>query len=79
MSMGLRPMWSTGSTAIMSKLPVVAGIESLTVIADRDENGAGEKAAREAAQRWREAGREVRVWTPPEWGDFNDLLMRGVL
>jgi hypothetical protein len=79
MSTGLRPMWSTGSTSIMAKLPFVAGIECLTVIADRDENGAGEKAAREAARRWREAGREVRVWTPPDRGDFNDLLMRGVL
>jgi hypothetical protein len=79
MSKDLRPMWSTGSTSIMAKLPVVGGIECLTVIADKDENGAGEKAALEAGQRWREAGCEVRVWTPPTFGDFNDLLMRGVL
>ena len=79
MSKDLRPMWSTGSTSIMAKLPVVGGIEFLTIIADRDENGAGEKAAHEAGQRWREAGRGVRVWTPPTFGDFNDLLMQGVL
>jgi Toprim domain/Zinc-binding domain of primase-helicase len=79
MSKGLRPMWSTGSTSIMAKLPVVGGVEFLTIIADRDENGAGEKAAHEAGLRWREAGHEVRVWTPLERGDFNDLLMRGVL
>ena len=79
MSKGLRPMWSTGSTSIMAKFPVVSGIERLTILADHDENGAGEKAALEAGQRWKEAGREVRVWTPPTFGDFNDLLMRGVL
>jgi hypothetical protein len=79
MSKGLRPMWSTGSTSIMAKLPVLSGIECITIIADHDENGAGERAANEAGQRWREAGREARVWTPPDRGDFNDLLIRGVL
>jgi hypothetical protein len=79
MSKGLRPAWSTGSTSIMAKLPVVAGIESLTILGDRDENGAGERAANEAERRWRAAGREVRVWIPPTQGDFNDLLMRGAL
>jgi Toprim domain-containing protein/CHC2-type zinc finger protein len=79
MSKGLRPMWSTGSTAIMAKMPVVSGIECITILADHDENGAGEKAAHEAGHRWREAGRGVRVWTPPTFGDFNDLLMQGVL
>jgi ribosomal protein L37AE/L43A len=79
MSKDLRPMWSTGSTSIMAKLPVLSGIECITIIADHDENGAGEKAAHEAGQRWLDAGREARVWTPPTLGDFNDLLMRGAL
>jgi hypothetical protein len=79
MSKGLRPAWSTGSTSIMAKLPVLGGIESLTILADNDENGAGERAANEAERRWRAAGREVRVWIPPTRGDFNDLLMRGAL
>jgi hypothetical protein len=79
MAKGYRPMWSTGSTSIMSKLPVVGGIECITVIADHDENGAGEKAAREAGQRWREAGRQVRVRMPLSPGDFNDITMRGTL
>jgi hypothetical protein len=48
MSKDLLPMWSTGSTSIMAKLPVLSGIECITIIADHDENGAGEKAAREA-------------------------------
>jgi hypothetical protein len=61
MSKGLRPAWSTGSTSIMAKMPVLCGIGSLTIIADNDENGAGERAAREAGRRWKEAGRVVRV------------------
>jgi len=79
MSLGLRPMWSTGSTAIMAKLPVVGGIECISVLADHDENGAGERAALELEQRWREAGREVLVVAPSAPGDFNDVIMRGAL
>jgi putative DNA primase/helicase len=77
MSKGLRPMWSVGSTAIMSKLPVVSGIEAITVLADNDAKGAGERAARELQSRWQAAGREVRVWKPKTHGDLNDLLMGG--
>ena len=43
MSIGLRPMWATGDCNVMSSLPVLDGIEALTVIADHDENGAGER------------------------------------
>jgi len=77
MSIGLRPTWSAGSTSIMSKFPVLSGIQSITILGDNDENGAGERAAREAGQRWKEAGRVVRVWISPARGDFNDLLMGG--
>ena len=41
MSIGLRPIWATGSTALMAKFPILSGIEALTVIADNDANGAG--------------------------------------
>ena len=77
MSKGLRPMWATGSTAIMAKSPVVSGIEALTIIADHDANGAGERAAAEVASRWREAGKEARVWRPKSIGDLNDILIGG--
>lgn len=74
MSIGLRPMWSTGSTAIMVKLPVLSGIECLSIIADHDVSGAGEKAARAVEARWFQAGRDVRVLMPNEPGDLNDVL-----
>lgn len=75
MSIGLRPCWSTGSTAIMAKLPAIAGIESICVLADNDPNGAGERAARELGSRWLAAGREARIWAPKTKGDLNDILM----
>jgi Toprim domain len=77
MSIGLRPMWATGSTAIMAKLPAVSGIKALTIISDHDANGAGERAAAEVASRWREAGKETRVWKPKSRGDLNDLIIMG--
>ena len=73
-SIGLRPMWSAGSAAIMAKMAVVADIESITVLADNDANGAGERAARELAARWTEAGKSVRLWIPTSPGDLNDAL-----
>jgi Toprim domain/CHC2 zinc finger len=75
MSIGLRPMWATGSTALMAKVPVLSGIEALTIIADHDANGAGERAASEVASRWREAGRETHVYLREVLGDFNDVLL----
>ena len=75
MSIGLRPMWSCGSTTIMAKLPVVSGIEAISVLADNDANGAGERAARELQARWKSAGRVARVWKPKTRGDLNDILM----
>ena len=77
MAEGFRPCWSTGSTAIMAKFPVLSGIEALTIIADNDLNGAGERAAAAVASRWREAGKEARVWRPKSIGDLNDILIRG--
>jgi hypothetical protein len=70
-------MWATGSTSIMGKFPVLSGIEALTIIADNDANGAGERAADEVAARWLEAGREARVIVWDGIGDINDALKRG--
>jgi hypothetical protein len=77
MSIGLRPMWATGSTAPMSKFPVLPGIECLNLIVDHDPNGAGEKAGREAEARWRSAGKEVRLLRSNAPGDLNDVLREG--
>ena len=70
----LQPAWATGGTANMAGFPVLAGIESLTLLVDHDASGGGERAADQCAERWREAGREVIRLVPSEIGDFNDLV-----
>ncbi len=57
----------------MAKFPMLAGIEALNIVADHDVNGAGEKAAREVAERWLAARREVNLILPRS-GDLNDAL-----
>ena len=74
MAKGIRPVWSTGTTAIMKTFPVLNGIDCLTIIADHDASGAGEEAAREVEARWRRAGRKARILMPEQPGDLNDLL-----
>lgn len=76
-ALGLRPIWSTGSTAIMASFPPLAGIEALTIIADHDAGGAGLKAATVCASTWRAAGREVRILMRDRPGDLNDAV-RGI-
>jgi hypothetical protein len=76
MSKDFRPMWSTGSTSIMAKFPILSGIEFVTVIADHDDSGAGQKAANELKRRYRAAGRQARAWISAAPGDFNDISMR---
>jgi putative DNA primase/helicase len=56
---GWSPMWATCCAGMMAKLPVLSGIENLTIFYDRDKSGAGLAAAEECAARWYTAGREV--------------------
>jgi hypothetical protein len=74
MSIGLRPMWATGSTALMTKFPVLSGVECMNLVIDNDPNGAGEGAGRTVEARWRTAGRDVRLLRLNRFGDFNDAL-----
>jgi putative DNA primase/helicase len=73
MSRGWSPVWAAGSAGAIASFPVLAGIESLTIFADADENGAGTKAARTCATRWAAAGRQVDVHYPPSGSDWNDV------
>jgi hypothetical protein len=75
MAIGLRPMWSTGTTSLLKAFPVLPGVECLTVLADHDPNGAGEHAAGVAVHRWRNADREARILRRRVLGDLNDAVM----
>ncbi|WP_165420945.1 toprim domain-containing protein [Bradyrhizobium sp. Leo170] len=62
--LGLRPLWATGGTATMDKFPVLSGIDALTIIADNDANGTGQRAAQVCLHRWLAAGREAQILIP---------------
>lgn len=53
------PVWACVDAGNLARLPVLAGIEALTIFADHD--AAGLNAAAECANRWRKAGRQVRA------------------
>lgn len=72
---GWRPVWAATSAGAIARLPVLRGVETLTIFADAD--SAGIAAAQAAAARWREAGRSARILRPPT-GDFNDLVAERV-
>jgi hypothetical protein len=80
MAFGFKPAWALGSAGGIRAFPALGGIECLTILVDHDspdKNGrqAGHEAARECAERWRNAGREVSFVVPHTVGrDMADLV-----
>lgn len=68
---GWQPVWSAGSANGIRDLPVMSGIDALTVFADQDLPGL--EAARTCCERWMQAGCQARIVAPPE-GDWDDAL-----
>ena len=65
------PVWAAIDAGNMARLPLVAGIEALTIFADHDPPGI--KAAGNLASRWRAAGREAVIVAAPNAGtDWNE-------
>ena len=72
----LQPAWAAGSAGNMAKFPVLCGVNSLTLLVDNDESGAGQRAADECAAQWETGGREVTLLTPNiSNADFNNLVL----
>jgi hypothetical protein len=72
-ALAFTPVWSALDAGNLGSLPVLEGIETLTVVADHDQVGIA--AAEECARRWDAAGAEVRLWLPPDEGtDLNDFV-----
>jgi phage/plasmid primase-like uncharacterized protein len=70
-----QPAWAALSTSGMVALRLPAMVRSIIILADNDANGAGERAAHAAAQRWLAERRRVRIALPAECGsDFADML-----
>lgn len=69
---GFRPVWACIDAGNLAAFPILDGIESLTIAADNDEPGIA--AAEACANRWTDAGREVRlVMAPTPKADLNDM------
>jgi putative DNA primase/helicase len=56
------PVWAATCCWSIARLPVLKGIESITIFADADKPGLD--AAQTCCERWREAGREARIVAP---------------
>lgn len=72
---GWHPIWALGSSSAIANLPVLCGLEMLTIFADSDEHGAGEKAALACKARYEAAGIQVDVCPPAEEKDWNDCWL----
>jgi putative DNA primase/helicase len=77
---GFGHAWACVDAGNLAVLPVLDGIEALTIVADHDVTNArtgirpGSAAADQCAQRWLTAGVETRIWmAPSEGADMNDL------
>lgn len=77
MQAGRMPGWAALSADGMKNVALPPEATMVLVSADNDENGAGQRAAREAAERFLREGRSARIPMPPNAGtDFNDLLQK---
>lgn len=73
--MNFRPTWALGSDAAIAALPVLGGVECLTLIQENDtKNNSSQRACEACALRWDAAGREVRINTPNYGNDLNDAI-----
>lgn len=70
---GFRPVWALGSASAIAALPVLSGIEAITILGEVGDGGANHHAADICAARWIEAGREAFVAEPTVGGDLNDV------
>jgi hypothetical protein len=72
-----KPVWALVSVGAISSFPVLAGIEALTILGERDANGASDRAVQAVASRWYDAGRDVIVVAPKQGNDVNDAIREG--
>jgi putative DNA primase/helicase len=66
------PAWAALSASGLRTLCLPQHVREVIILADGDD--AGESAARNAASRWKQEGRCVRIARAPQGMDFNDML-----
>lgn len=77
---GFVPVWSLISAGNIGALPVLDGIEAVTVLAEIDTppHRPSAAACEQIGTRWHAAGRSVDIVTPRIGKDMNDVLRGGV-
>lgn len=70
--LGFQPVWAMTSAGAVASLPVLPGVEALTLLAEHDEASA--RAVEACASRWHAAGREVTVVEPKAGSDMADVI-----
>jgi putative DNA primase/helicase len=76
MMLGAGPTWSVIDAGNMTKFPVLDHVGRLTIMADNDVSGTGQRAAAACRDHWAAAGKAVRCAMPEQPGqDFNDVLL----
>jgi hypothetical protein len=72
------PAWAVTVANNFTKLPVVSGVNQLTILADNDANGISQEAATKLYHIYNRAGRDALIKHPRAVDtDFNDLLRNG--
>lgn len=71
---GFSPIWACADAGGLSGFPILGGIEAITILADHDRSGTGEKSAQLVGERWVNAGKEAACFRTCHWGDFADLI-----
>ena len=70
--LGFKPAWAMTSAGAVAALPVLPGVEALTLLAENDLTSA--RAVESCAARWHAAGREVTIIEPTRGSDMADLI-----
>jgi hypothetical protein len=72
----LTPAWACMDAGNLGNLPVLDGVETLTILVDNDASGTGQRESAKCADRWQQAGRSVWLLKPKNSDfDFNNLVM----
>ena len=76
MQLGFGPTWSVIDAGGMTAFPVLDHVGRLTIMADNDVSGTGQRAAAACRNRWVAVGKTIRRAMPEQPGqDFNDVLL----
>ena len=67
---GYRPTWAVGSAGGIAKFPLLAGIDAISILSERNDGGANQQAVEQLRETWTE--REVLLVEPLLGDDIND-------